>query len=73
MLEGWKQIADFMRKSERQAQRILSGVLELLPHWDGKGSRLKLTQDEVLRLKAEARKAKHRKVSDNDDSRRAAS
>lgn len=65
MLEGWKQIADFMRKSERQARRILSGVLQHLPHWDGSGSRLRLTQEEVLRLKVEARKLKNRKVATN--------
>jgi AraC-like DNA-binding protein len=66
MLEGWKQIASFMRKSESQTRRILGRVLNLLPHWDGPGTRLKLTPEEVLRLKAEARKLKNRKMNSNE-------
>lgn len=66
MLEGWKQIAEFFRVSERQARRLIGAALDSLPHWHGPKSRLKLTQEEALRLKREARKLKVRKMSDGD-------
>jgi len=55
LLEGWKQIADFLGYTERHVMRIFRDVMHLLPDWGGSKSRVKLTKDQLRDLIKEVR------------------